>query len=194
MYVCVPLFTSVRICALISSFIQAWVYVVTGLTDERTNKSTADGRTDERMHRLFLPTLQMPPIARRDRPTVFFAPYVTPGFANPCPGSPEEVRLCRGPGSSTRNVAIGAFSNPGPPGWADWAPWASVCKQGKQWRTRTCNKPSGGEKVGTCSGPSSESRACEGVRENSGGQGSSSSSPDGGWFNPCDYFSMPALC
>lgn len=40
--------TSVRICALITSFIQARVYVVTGLTDERTKKQKHHGRADRR--------------------------------------------------------------------------------------------------------------------------------------------------
>ena len=122
-----------------------------------------------------------------------FAPCLTAGFSNPCPGGPEEVRLCRGPDRSTRNVARGTFSKPGPAGWTHWAPWASVCSQGKQWRTRTCNKPSDGKQLGVCSGPSSESRVCDGARANASGQGSFSA-PKSKGFNICDYFSMPALC
>ncbi|XP_070211050.1 salivary peroxidase/catechol oxidase-like isoform X2 [Littorina saxatilis] len=116
---------------------------------------------------------------------------VCQGLGNPCPGSPEDIRICRGgQGRNTRNLARGtrgAFSNLPPPGWAEWAPWSRDCQQGKQWRRRTCNSDGGGG----CVGPSSASRPCGNANDNSN-RGRRSESDNG--FNLCDYFSMPALC
>ncbi|KAK7466753.1 hypothetical protein BaRGS_00037162, partial [Batillaria attramentaria] len=52
-------------------------------------------------------------------------------YSNPCPGSPEESRVC----TSTMNKP-----KPGGPVWSPWGSWNAMCVRGKQWRQRVCGK------------------------------------------------------
>ncbi|XP_076461478.1 salivary peroxidase/catechol oxidase-like [Babylonia areolata] len=85
-----------------------------------------------------------------------------------CRGPPEQTQLCLSP--PTPSPVRG--------GWAAWGPWGSECRQGKQWRRRTCSQPWGWpQTLGACSGPSAMSRPCRGAG-----------------FDVCNYFMVPGLC